>query len=171
MPLFKSLTSPVKSFLQLALTFIPLIVLAIGFHSCHNNQVYRETRHISSDGWKPADSISFTFQVDDTLTPLNFYFNVRNTTRYSYQNLFFFITTKYPGGAFSRDTAECILAGIDGRWLGKGKGKVRDSKFLFRKEVRFHKTGEYTLIVNQAMREELLKGVSDIGLVIEKPEE
>jgi gliding motility-associated lipoprotein GldH len=143
--------------------------LIIVMNSCNNDIVFRENRHINKSGWNPADSIEFTFRIDDTISPVSLYFNIRNTTGYPYQNLYFFITTKYPDGTFSRDTAECILAANDGRWMGKGKGKTRDSKFLFRKAVRFIKTGEYTLIVNQAMREDVLKGIADVGLLIENP--
>lgn len=154
---------------------ILLLAISAGFVfslvSCHNNMIYRENKHINATGWSPADSIYFRFQITDTVTPLDFYFNVRNTTDYTYQNLYFFITTVYPDGAYSRDTAECILAGIDGKWLGKGMWKTRDSKFLFKKQLRLRKAGEYTLIVNQAMREELLRGIADIGLIIEQPKE
>ncbi len=145
-----------------------VLILVVLLNACSNQMIYRENSHISSSGWSMSDSIAFTFKIDDTLVPLNIYFNVRNSTDYSYQNLYFFITTSYPGGEFSRDTAECILAGIDGKWLGKGRGKTRDSKFLFRKEVRFRKAGTYTIFVNQAMREEILKGITDVGIIIEK---
>jgi len=147
-----------------------VLMLVILLNSCSNQMIFRENNHISSSGWSVADSIAFSFKIDDTLAPVNIYFNVRNSTDYPYQNLYFFITTLYPGGEYSRDTAECILAGIDGKWLGKGKGKTRDSKFLFRKEVRFRKAGNYTIFVNQAMREDILKGISDVGLIIQKPD-
>jgi gliding motility-associated lipoprotein GldH len=159
-----------KKIVACFLTGVMVLILAVSLNSCNNQMIFRENRHINASGWSPSDSLAFTFTIDDTLVPLNLYFNVRNTTDYPYQNLYFFITTLYPGGEYSRDTAECILAGIDGQWLGKGRGETRDSKFLFRKQVRFRKTGEYTLFVNQAMRENILKGISDIGLIIEKPE-
>lgn len=157
-----------KSAFQAVVLLLAFVLL---LNSCTNNLVHRENRHIPVSGWKPSDSLAFTFTIDDTLKPFNIYFNVRNTTDYSYQNLYFFITTLYPGGEFSRDTAQCILAGIDGKWLGKGKGKTRDSKLLFRKNVRFSRAGQYTLFVNQAMREDLLKGVTDVALIIEQPAE
>lgn len=148
---------------------LTLAVIITFLFSCSSNLVFRENKHIAGEGWQPTDSVTFSFTVSDTLQPVDLFFNIRNTTAYSFQNLYFFITTVYPGGDFSRDTAECILAAPDGKWLGKGSGHTRDSKFLFRKAVRFAKPGNYKLIVNQAMRGDLLKGISDVGLIIEKP--
>jgi gliding motility-associated lipoprotein GldH len=84
------------------------------------------------------------------------------------QNLYLFITAFYPGDTYSRDTAECILAAPDGKWYGKGMGKHKDSRFLFRKGVVFRKPGNYVIAVNQAMRKENLKGISDVGILIKK---
>jgi len=130
--------------------------------------MYEELQHIDKSQWKASDTILFHFTVTDTTQPYDFGFNIRNTTAYDYQNLYLFITAWYPGGTWSRDTAECILAATDGRWYGKGMGKIKDSQFVFRKGVRFRRPGNYTVGVNQAMRKELLEGISDIGIRIVK---
>jgi gliding motility-associated lipoprotein GldH len=131
---------------------------------------YVETKHLPADGWKAGDTLFYNFYSSDTIGSYLFYFDIRNTTAYDMQNLYIFITAFYPGNTFSRDTAECILAAPDGKWLGKGIGKHRDSRFLFRKGVRFRKKGDYVIAVNQAMRTETLKGISEVGILIKKQE-
>lgn len=136
--------------------------------SCDNTVFHTESIHLKNDEWKANDTLFYTFNSKDTLTSYDFYFEVRNTTDYDLQNLYLFITAYYPGNTFSRDTAECILAAPDGKWYGKGMGKHKDSRFLFRKGVKFRKPGNYIIAVNQAMRKENLKGISDVGILIKK---
>ncbi len=138
------------------------------FTACDSSVFHSQTVHIKNSEWKASDTLFYTFNSSDTLTAYDFYFEVRNTTDYDMQNLYLFITAYYPGNTFSRDTAECILAAPDGKWFGKGMGKHKDNRFLFRKGVRFRKAGNYTIAVNQAMRKDPLLGISDIGILIKK---
>lgn len=136
--------------------------------ACNNSVFHNESVHLKNSEWKAADTLFYTFNSKDTLAAYDFYFEVRNTTDYDMQNLYLFITAFYPGNTFSRDTAECILAAPDGKWYGKGMGKHKDNRFLFRKGVHFRKPGNYVIAVNQAMRKDTLKGISDVGILIKK---
>lgn len=151
------------------LACIPALAFLMLFASaCDRSVFYSELRHLKHDNWKVADTLFYNFSSTDTLASYDVFFEVRNTTDYNMQNVFFFITAYYPGNTYSRDTAECVLAATDGKWLGKGMGKHRDSRFLFRKGVRFRKPGNYTIAVNQAMRMNNLEGISDVGIIIKK---
>lgn len=145
-----------------------LTVTIISVSACDNAVLHNETVHLENNEWLASDTLFYTIKSEDTLASYDFYFEVRNTTDYDMQNLFLFITAYYPGNTFSRDTAECILAAPDGKWFGKGLGKLKDNRFLFRKGVRFRKAGDYVIAVNQAMRIEKLKGISDVGILIKK---
>ncbi len=136
--------------------------------ACNTAVFHNQSAHLKNDEWKATDTLFYSFESKDTLTSYDFYFEVRNTTDYDMQNLYLFITAFYPGNTYSVDTAECILAAPDGSWYGKGIGKHKDNRFLFRKGVRFRKPGNYIIAVNQAMRKENLKGISDVGILIKK---
>jgi len=136
--------------------------------ACNNDVFHAESIHLKNNKWKAADTLFYTFISKDTLASYDFYFEIRNTTDYDMQNLYLFITAYYPGNTYSRDTAECILAAADGKWFGKGMGKHKDNRFLFRKGVRFRKSGNYIIAVNQAMRKDTLTGISDVGILIKK---
>jgi gliding motility-associated lipoprotein GldH len=151
-----------------SITAIGILISLSIIHSCDKSIMYEENRHLGNSEWKAGDTLFFDFEVKDSLQAYDFGFTVRNTTSYSYQNLYLFITAWYPDGNWSRDTAECILAAPDGKWFGKGMGKIRDSQFIFRKTVQFRRSGHYTIGVNQAMRIENLKGISDIGIRLTK---
>jgi gliding motility-associated lipoprotein GldH len=131
--------------------------------------VFEKSFSIGNASWKTEDTLKFAVDITDTVTPLNYYLNIRNTTKYGFSNLYLFVTTWYPDKTFSRDTVECWLAAPDGKWLGKGMGRLKDSEFVFRKTVRMPRKGRYVFSVNQAMRHSPLKGIANVGLLIEKP--
>lgn len=149
-----------------------LLILIAGFSfllsSCNDNTLYVERRHLEAETWKMADTLYYQFKITDTMTPVNIYFNVRNRVDYQNQNLYIFLTAFYPGNTYSLDTIDIPLARPDGKWLGKGSGSYRDISFLFRENLMFTKKGIYTLAINQAMRTEELKGISDFGIRIDK---
>jgi gliding motility-associated lipoprotein GldH len=145
-----------------------LLAAVITVLACNKEVFHNETVHLKNSEWNATDTLFYSFDSKDTLASYDFYFEIRNTTDYEMQNLFLFITAYYPGNTYSRDTAECILAAPDGNWYGKGIGKHKDNRFLFRKGVRFRKQGNYIIAVNQAMRLKTLKGISDVGILIKK---
>lgn len=136
--------------------------------SCNKSAFFEENQHVASETWKQGDTLSFKVDVTDTTHYFDFYLNVRNSTEYRYRNLYLFINTRFPGGGIARDTVECMLAASDGKWFGKGMGKIKDSRILFKKAVRFPHAGTYLIGIEQAMREKKLDGINDIGLRIER---
>lgn len=152
----------------LSLSWICLVTSLLILSSCGKSAFYEKNLHVTSDAWKQGDTLYYQVPVTDTVHYFDFYLNVRNSTSYRYRNLFLFINTKFPGGGISRDTVECILAGADGKWYGKGMGKIKDSRILFKKAVRFPHAGTYLIGIEQGMREIKLDGIHDIGVRIEK---
>jgi gliding motility-associated lipoprotein GldH len=153
------------SLLRISIIIIATTLLAT---ACNNDVFHAESLHLKKSEWKAVDTLFYNFDSKDTLASYDFYFEIRNTTDYDMQNLYLFITAYYPGDTYSRDTAECILAAADGKWYGKGIGKHKDNRFLFRRGVRFRKPGNYSIAVNQAMRKDTLTGISDVGILIKK---
>ena len=154
----------IKRSLSTILWVVGLLSLLVG---CSHNIVYENDFSIHKDSWRSADTLKFPVNVSDTTTPLSFYFNVRNTTKYSFSNLYMYVTTYYPNNTYSRDTVECWLAAPDGRWLGKGLGRLKDNEFTFRKNIRMPMKGQYVLAINQAMRHSPLIGIANVGLRVE----
>lgn len=135
---------------------------------CDQKTIYSENKMVENDVWRAGNKLVFEFNVPDTATLYNFFLNVRHTTEYKYSNLYFFISTKLPDGQTGRDTLELILADKEGKWFGKGIGKTRDYQVLLKRAVRLSMAGKYRFIIEQAMREEELEGISDVGIHISK---
>ena len=73
-----------------------------------------------------------------------------------------------PSGKMERDTIECLLADITGKWYGDHAGDVVDNKIWFKTDYQFSELGTYRFTFEQAMREESLTEIIDFGLRIEQ---
>lgn len=150
-----------------------LLSLTAVLTSCDNNILFDDNTYIENGKWNAGERKSFTVKIEEGDMAYNYRFalNVRHTTDYMYNNIFFFITTVYPDGSVTvKDTVECILADDNGEWKGKGMTDVKDNRFWFASGVTFPMKGEYIFQIEQATRDSVLTGVRDIGLHIEKQE-
>jgi gliding motility-associated lipoprotein GldH len=135
---------------------------------CQSNNVYQDVKDIPGEGWSKNNILSYKFNISDTLQPYHVLLNIRNTTKYPYRNLYLFIETTSPQGHSVRDTFECTLADERGRWYGKGWGDVYENEIPYKQYIRFPDSGTYTIDIQQAMRTNSLKHITDIGVIVEK---
>lgn len=152
---------------KMFLTFI-MIIITLSFWACDENRIFEKNKKIPESGWNKLEMIRFEVPIQNTIIRYNFYINIGNTTDYKFSNLFLFIKTIYPDRNISRDTVECTLSDKNGLWLGNGMGSLKNNNILFRKGFLFPKSGLYSFEFEQAMRVDVLKGISNIGLRIEK---
>lgn len=139
---------------------------------CTEGVVFQQDVPIPNSAWDRSFQPEFTFDITDTILQHDVFIDVRHTGDYPYSDLFLFIDLKGPGGKEMRDTVQCLLADPMGRWYGKGTGYlVADrykAKVLYKLHNRFPATGRYSMKLEQAMRTEILEGVVDIGVSVER---
>jgi gliding motility-associated lipoprotein GldH len=145
-----------------------LFAILLTLVACDTNQLYDQSAGIHADGWHKDTVAVFEVEVTDTTTFYNFYINVRNNDDYAFRNLYLFLTTRMPNNNRTRDTLELILADPQGNWLGKGFGALHDNQILVRRNLSFPLAGSYTFSLQQAMRQDVLKGITDAGIRIEQ---
>lgn len=149
-------------------TFIASVFIAIFISSCSQPAIVDEQATLENAKWFKGESTRYSVEINDSLAAYDFYLTIRNTTDYSYSNLYIFLLTRFPNGNQSRDTIECMLADKTGKWLGKGWGSIKENTILLKRNLRFPLTGEYQFLIQQAMRVDTLEGISNVGLRIEK---
>ncbi|MCK9617373.1 MAG: gliding motility lipoprotein GldH [Lentimicrobiaceae bacterium] len=135
--------------------------------ACTPKPLLDKTANVDEKGWKPDAALQFSVEVTDLTALHNFYVTIRNTTDYKYSNIYLFIQTQFPNQKFSKDTVECLLANANGKWKGKGWGKIKDNRFLVKQDFRFPVKGIYTFYIRQAMRDKELVGIKNLGINIE----
>lgn len=140
--------------------------------SCSNNIIYSHFQSFPINGWDKDTAINFNFSIEDTIQPCDILLYVRHTQAYPYQNMWLFIDKQMINNSdtilLGKDTIEFYLADERGRWLGNGYGNIKEMPVLYEQKTLFPNSGQYSITISQGMRENVLKGVSDIGLKIEK---
>lgn len=136
--------------------------------SCGNDKLFNDSVVIPEAKWDNHIIPFFDFTVNDTLSDYAFYLNIRHLENYRYSNLYVFLHTEFPNGNVTHDTIECTFAYPDGRWMSKGSGTIRSASILLNPALRFPLSGSYHFEIEQAMRDEVLKGITDIGISFEK---
>ncbi|WHF50874.1 gliding motility lipoprotein GldH [Chryseobacterium gotjawalense] len=118
--------------------------------------------------WDKKAEQKFDFKVTDAQKAKNIIFVVRNNNDYPYSNIRLIVNfldgqTKKK----STDTLNYILVEPNGRWIGKGFGDTKETLFQYKLDYKFPANGEYSIGIIQAMRNDNLPGIEDIGVKIE----
>ncbi len=148
--------------------FAILFLFAIAISSCDPNRIFEENQSVENNTWKYEDVKTFSFDIQDTTSQVNIYVNLRTTTDYPYNNIYMYLYSEYPGGISLKDTLQFLLAEPDGKWLGENSGTVIEFKSLVSSGGQFTRSGTYTFRLQQAMEENDLTEIVDVGMRIEK---
>ncbi len=147
---------------------ITALVLVVAVAACDPARVFDEYRPIPGATWATDSVLSFSFNIARTTQNNNIWFNIRNDQTYEYSNLWLFVTLESPSGSAVTDTVQLVLADPSGHWLGKGFSGTYDNRLIYRRNVFFPESGRYTLRLRHGMRNDLLRGITDAGVRIEK---
>ena len=147
--------------------FLILSLLA-GIISCDRKRVFESYYQLDKNGWNKDSVVVFHVPLTDTIKIHNVFVNIRNKGTYPYSNIYLFLTTGSPDGIMRTDTVEFTLADPSGRWKGSGIGGLHDNQILYKSSVFFPRKGEYKFLIKQGMRDNVLQGIRDVGIRIER---
>lgn len=139
--------------------------------SCGRTDVYNEFNTLPKNGWFKRDVQRFTPEVPDTVNRYDVYLSLRHNGDYTYRNLWLFVSYNDEGGVLKTDTVNCELADEFGRWSGGGWGSYYQQEVLLNDDFRFSGEKEHVFTVQQAMRDDRIRGISDVGIRIVPHEE
>ena len=155
----------VKNHIILAALILNLFWLA----SCKNaGAVVDSNQSINSANWSYVNRIKTPVLIDDVASSYSIYVNLRHTGDYKYANIFLRIHIRSPNGKVVTERKEFKLAMPDGQWLGKGTGNLYSYQLPFKEGFRFSEKGTYLFEIEQNMRDNPLKEVTDAGLRVDK---
>ena len=132
------------------------------------NRVMDDNTEIANRNWSYANQVRFEAGIDDPSAAYNLYFNVRVTGDYKYANLYLLLHSSGPNMKSGVMRYQLKLANADGAWLGSGSGNLYSFRIPFKTNYRFPAKGTYHFSIEQNMRDNPLREVSDVGLRIEK---
>ncbi|RMZ60919.1 gliding motility lipoprotein GldH [Chryseobacterium nematophagum] len=118
--------------------------------------------------WDKKSEQKFNLEIADPQNPKNIIFVVRNNNNYPYSNIRFIVNfTNLQNKQKETDTLNYILAKPNGEWLGKGFGETKETLFQYKLNYKFPTKGKYEIGLIQAMRNNNLPGIEDIGIKLE----
>lgn len=145
--------------LLLALTSLLLV-------ACRQDIVYSQFETVPAAQWSADSAMVFHPIVEDSINHYQMQINIRHTDRYAYQNLWLFVDVVQDSLLLRRDTIEAQMANERGEWHGSGMSKLT-LPMIYLDHIELTE-GEYTITIQQGMREETLKGITEVGLKVVK---
>jgi len=144
--------------------FILIGTLLLG--SCNNGALIDEFKPIPNKRWSYNFMPTFRVHVLDTTKAYRLKVNFRLSADYRYSNLFLLIHQTTPTHQTHTKRVEFQVADQDGRWLGKGMGSLFTYQIAYYTNYHFPDTGVYQFKIEQNMRDNPLKEVSDVGFCV-----
>lgn len=148
--------------------FFLILISIVGICSsgCNTNTVADIDVAMPQRNWSYVNKLKVGVDVKDALQRYNIYFKLRHTTDYRYANIFVLFRLKGPDGKTVTRRMEYRLAQVDGQWLGSGSGNLYTYELPLLTNFNFPVAGKYELEVEQNMRDNPLKEISDGGLTV-----
>lgn len=148
---------------------IPILFLGLLFVSCDENRIFDNYKSLDDYKWNVNNPVRFEVSIQDSSVSCNLFLKVRNNQDYENKNLWLFVKAIGPNGSIEVDTKiDCALADDEGKWLGKGLGDIFDSSHILKENFRFKHTGIYKFEIVHGMRKNIVSGLRDVGLRVEK---
>jgi len=152
---------------NLIYTFFTILL----FVSCTERTIYSEQKNLPKNGWDKNSFVDFTVEIEDTISSYDVLITLRNNEKYPNQNLWLFVEEMTPDSTIKQDTIQCFLVDNQGYWIGTGVGSLHYVSVFYRQKALFQQKGLYQYRIKHGMRYDLLKGLNDIGIKIQKSEE
>jgi len=150
-----------------------ILLFSFLFVCCDSNSVFDKYKSVPNK-WHKDSIVSFKVIPPDSINTYNLFVTLRTTNDYKFNNLFLIVGMNFPNGKVIKDTLEYKMAKPNGELLGTGFSDVKENKLWYKEQVVFEESGEYTVNIQQSMRESGkvngvidLKGITDIGFRIE----
>jgi len=146
---------------------LAFLLVTSSYCSNDNTQIFI-TEIINNNNWSVENIKSFQFEVKDIQSPYNLNVVVKHTDEYPKSNLWLFITITNQNNFNQKDTVECKLARLDGKWLGQKKWRSWEISKPIMSGFIFPATGRYNIEIEHAMRFKEVKGIRSVGIMLQK---
>jgi len=141
-------------------------VLATGLLGCNTNNLIDTNEELPQRNWSYVNKIKGIAEIKDPAKPVSIRFKLRHTADYRYSNIYILMSLSGPGLAKVTRRYEYKLAEPDGQWLGKGSGNLYTYVLPLLTHYNFPAAGKYNIEIEQNMRDNPLKEISDAGIIV-----
>lgn len=145
--------------------FLICLLVLITFASCTEQVFYQKSYSFPENTWNLKIKPVFRVEIKDTSKRYDFGITLRTTTDYQFSNCWLYLNTRTPNKTKGREPFEIKITNLDGTWIGKKSGTIVENTLYF-KQRKFPMKGTYIFELEQAVIQENLEEVLDIGIQI-----
>jgi len=146
------------------------IFIILVLFSCNSNRIYEKNVKFPGRIWEKDSEAVFNFEINDINTNYKFYFNLRNTVLYPYQNIYLSYSLEDTlGNVYNSELTNInLFDSKTGEPFGSGIGDIFDHQYLVIDDYQFNNPGMYLFKIKQYMRMDSLPEIMSVGLRIER---
>lgn len=146
------------------------ISLLIFLYSCGGQSIVHSDKLVIGEQWSYDNLLVSTYEAKDTTNRYDLALRINHNKEYDYQNVYLQVETIFPDGKKSKNPLSLDLANKMGTWLGNCSSNDCEIIFSFQDNFRFKSVGKHQFSIGQFSREDQLKGISEIELILFKSE-
>ncbi len=151
--------------MKLRITYLFLVVL---LYSCGPKTIYKETMEIPNATWFKEKPLTFNFDIKDTITKHDILLNVRYKNDFRYTNQYVTVKTIFPTSNKVEDIVSLELCKSNGESNGKCSGESCTVPIVFQQKINFPYLGRYTIAIAQYSREDSIRGIESMELILQE---
>lgn len=135
--------------------------------ACHTPPAYHNYRSVSVEGWESKDTLAFSIDSLPTEGTYVLSLGVRTAVNYPFQSLWVVVKQSWSTPLRQRiDTVACTTHDNHGNALGTGV--ARNQQLFAVDTLQLPIGARGTIGIRHIMRRDLLPGVSDVGIELQK---
>lgn len=147
---------------------LPVVLTVVLLQGCNTNAIVDSNVAMPSRNWNYANKVKVSLNITDNSKPYTIRFKLRHAANYAYSNIFILLHIKGAGQKMQTKRYEYRLAQPDGQWNGSGSGNLFTYSLPLFANYHFPSPGNYEIEIEQNMRDNPLKGISDAGITVLK---
>jgi gliding motility-associated lipoprotein GldH len=148
---------------------ITIVIASLFLGSCIQTDLFEKNVSLPSHRWDNSYKPTITFNITDTVSAYNIFLVVRHTDAYHFNNLWVNMKSTAPGDSISSSSRFDLPLASQTGWTGTGMDDIFEHRILlYRRPVKFRMQGDYSVTLEQVMRENPLEEIMNVGIRLEK---
>ena len=148
---------------------IVVVLFAVLIVGCSTINLFEKNVTVPEREWKYEFQPEIVLDRTDTTSFYNIFFVFRHTEAFGYNNIWVKLTSTSPGDTIPSTQQFDFPLTNQNKWTGTAMDDIYEHRIMiYNGPVKFKRSGQYKVKLQQVMRESPLRHVLNVGLRVEK---
>lgn len=147
-----------------------LFTLSLAMIACDSTQIYQNWQDIAQLQWKRDNVIENKVKIEDASKKYKISLGLRYLPEMPEKEVNVLVSIVRPNQETEQKAYTIKLKDDNGEHLGEVMGELADITQVVEEDFSFSEVGEYTFLIAQAMPQETLGGILEVGLILNTKE-